>query len=336
MTKLIHNMSRVLLTAIVSCASFTGCNNEVKPQAAAPKRDVLSIPQRDSSFDSVSNEYGKAVVYEGDTSAESATRPWSSWWFPLNDTYMFEKRDGVLSPLEKYDQYSLKAHSVLSSAAFFEKTHIYNPEATSWEGHCNAWAIASITEPEPILPKTVQGITFGVGDQKALIVKAYEYAEGGDYYGQRFTGDRDSVFDDMYPDQFHRFLQVELFENGRAFIMDKDPGIPVWNTPVYQAQIKAVRDSSDPHVMHMVTWLVGVGTSVPTYDYVGTLKIDFEYTYDLYGHPRTDGGLDVEFGVWTGESVNYHPDFVTAIRKKPVPVSGNKELNWAFVKEILQ
>jgi hypothetical protein len=74
---------------------------------------------------------------------------------------------------------------------------------------------------------------------------------------------------------------------------------------------------------------------VDTYDFVGTQEVVNEYTYDLIGTAGPDGSFDVQYGEWTGESVDYHPDFAVIVGEDRIRHSGNRELDTAMVDEIL-
>ncbi len=305
------------------------------PKPLAVESDSLTIPHRAPMFWSVTDKFGLSLIQEGEYDAESPIKPWSSWWYPITETTLFKGTDGNPSPLEKYDLYMQRVHGVTSAATSYEQENIYDPNADNWEGLCNAWAIASLMEAEPVHPATLDGIDFSVGDLKALLIKSYETVEGLKQFGQRYNGDAQSVFQDIYPDQFHRLLEVILFARKMPFIMDKDPGVAVWNTPVWKAQVRIKKDFSDSRLMHVDTWLFGASPFVPFYDFVGTLSVAFEYTYDLYGDPRPDGSLKVRFGVWTGDSVDYHPDFITLLPDKKVTSSKNRDLDVSIINEIL-
>jgi hypothetical protein len=154
-------------------------------------------------------------------------------------------------------------------------------------------------------------------------------------YGQRFEGKYGDDFLDLYPDQFHRFLEVQLFNRGQPFIMDKDPGPEVWNVPVYAAESRILSDPADPQVKHVTTW-VTFANFVYDFDYNGpTQPVTLEYTYDLYGERRADGSFEVHSGFWTGDSLENHPDFVTVLPEGVDRVSYNKWLNSQWVDEIV-
>lgn len=314
--------------------SVTACGSG--GNSPAPAGVTITEPERGSGMDAVTQTYGPLSVNTGQFDIESPNKPWSSWWFPVTETYLFKGTNGQPGPLQKYDSYVSAVKYKEAGSASFEETKLYDPSAADWEGLCNAWSAASLLEPEPTTVKTVGGITFGIGDQKALLVKSYEIVDGLKQFGQRFNGERGDDFMDIYPDQFHKFMQHELFENHRSFILDKDPGIAVWNTPVFRASVQITPDAKDPTVRHVDTWLFGASPFVDNYDFVGTLAVAFEYTYDLYGTARPDGTFDVVYGVWTGKSLDAHPDFVTQLpEKKTTHWSKNTKLDYAIVQEIL-
>lgn len=285
-------------------------------------------------FTAVTERYGSLVVKAGRYSAESSIKPWSSWWFPLSEDYLFQTRDGQSSPLERYDAFVKKATGRNPDAALYERTNIFQPHAVAWAGLCDAWATASIMEQEPQRPRRVRGIDFRVGDLKALLLKTYEGAEGLQKYGQRFDGKWDSVYEDIYPDQFHRFLQAELYEKKLPFLMDHDAGIEVWNVPVWKAQTMLTEESD--HIMHVKTWLFTASPHVKTPEYVGTEQLIREYTYDLYGDKQPDGRFTVKYGIWTGRSRWDHPDFVVPRPNQVQRRSLNQRIDPRYVDDILR
>ncbi|MCM2322759.1 MAG: hypothetical protein NDJ90_05820 [Oligoflexia bacterium] len=294
-------------------AGLSACGDANREPGSDESSSLVQGPERDSALLRATETYGPLVVAVGEGSAEASRRPWSSWWYPIRDTYLFEGTRANPAPLEKYDTYVLKTTGKAGAAAAFERERLYDPGASAWEGLCNAWAEASIMEAEPSAGATLNGISFGVGDLKALLVKTYEGFGGMRQYGQRFNGDRHGIYDDVFPDQFHRVLQAELFEMARPLIMDKDPGVPVWNTPIWMAQVRIERDPGDPGVVHVSTWLTGASPYVESYDFVGTLPVSYLYTYDLFGSDRGDGTFQVSYGLWTGRSIDDHPDFVSVL-----------------------
>jgi hypothetical protein len=303
--------------------------------ACAPP-EVLDIPERVQKLQQVTETYGPLSVHEGEVEAEAAVRPWSAYWYPADQPILFQGTRDNPAPLEKYDQFVRKVHKKDSGAAAFERRQFETTRPDAWQGLCNAWAKAALLEPEPTKGIEVDGIRLSVGDLKALLIKSYELVEGTLFYGERNNGDRAAEYDDIYADQFHRFVQAELMEKRRAFAMDVDPGPQVWNSPVWRVLTRLAQDPADKHRMNVETWLFMADYNVPNLDYVGTISVARRYTYDLYGYQRPGGAFDVAYGIWTGDSVEDHPDFVTWVPEtKAVRRSVNPDVDPAIVDELL-
>ncbi|MBC7693193.1 MAG: hypothetical protein H7222_15620 [Methylotenera sp.] len=327
----------LIALALTACGGAESHPAPVKP--VSDKQGLRDIPVLEKQYTTATDELGDAVVYEGDFFERANVTPWSGYWYPIKFKDLFEGQSGKLSPLQKYDLFTSKAHRITTKAADYERNNIYNPDAAPSDGHCNAWATASIVEKEPMFPvEPVPGLVFSVADQKALLIKSYEFSQGARYYGVPNNGDRHADYQDLYPHQFHRVLQYELFENQRALVMDHDAGTQIWNTPIYKAQIVIKKDASDPHLFHVKA---GIQTKpsldIDELEVMNKTAVLYDYTYDLYGEPRMDGGIDVKFGVWTGNSADFHPDFLTTLRdpKAIKPVTQNSELKLEYVREIL-
>ena len=114
--------------------------------------------------------------------------------------------------------------------------------------------MASVMEKEPVREVVLKGVQFRIQDLKALLIKSYELSNIKEYFGQRNDAHWDSVHEDIYPEQFHRFVQVELFQKKLPFLMDIDAGYQIWNVPVYKLQTKIVKDAKDPEIVHVSTW----------------------------------------------------------------------------------
>lgn len=313
---------------------LTSCGGAID----APSSENGALPWNAAGSSDVAQIYGVAHVREGTFYAEAKIKPWSSYWFPHSDTSLYEPINGSSepSPLQKYDQWAKKAKKTDTTAAATEKASTENRESDSWAGLCNAWSKAAVMEKEPALkkPVDVDGVKFSTFDLKALLIKTYDNTVGFQNYGKRYNGERSDDYNDIYPDQFHRVLQAELFEKGKPFIMDRDPGIQVWNVPVFKAEVTIVRDPSNANVMHVRTTLATAGTRDDT-DFVGTWQVNYEYFYDLYGTTAADGSFEVHSGAWTGASLDNHPDFVTTIPEKTIRKSDNTQLNTEWVDEII-
>lgn len=329
------NSKKTRWTVLPALAGFilSACGTE---KSVAPEADPLaSYGNRDSALLAVTEEFGPLIVRPGEIDGTSDIIPWSSYFFPTREKTLF---DGANSPLGKYDLVSKKAFQKEASSAKYEYENLFDETAVGWDGLCHAWAAASILEPEPRKPREIGGVTLTVGDQKGLLLKHYEIVEGTRQFGQRFNGMRhDEVFADIYPDQLHRFIEVELIQNRRPIIIDTDPRPPVWNTPIYFAAIRTTPDPTRPHVMNATMALHGAGYWDAEKDMskTGTRQVSYVYYYDLYGRPQADGSFLVEFGVWTGRSVEDHPDFATYIPTEVKHRSRNKQLDPVILDKIL-
>lgn len=313
-------------------------------------RDLLNDP----SYTAVTRDFGPTVIkartfpYKSEIAVAKIT-PWSSWWFPKKDALLFSVDQG-LSVLEKYDLINRNKFAGSISAVAFEKAN-YNPQALPWEGLCDAWALASMMEVEP--QKNIKwelsngkDIALSVYEQKALLLKTYEAVSQTELkiYGQKFTGNADSwIYPDLFPDQFHRFLEVQLFQNKQTFVMDHDAGVEVWNVPVFKANFTMESVAQDPNAVFVRTWIYSA-ESVPANekDFVGSRVAVREYDYVLQGKRNADGDLVVESGYWwskgpTGiNSRNAHPDYVLFPMKTLTRRSWNPAIEAKVVDQILR
>jgi hypothetical protein len=351
-----NTLGAALATMALVLVSGCGGSKAASPDAApAAAGDNLVVPDRAGKFLEATQVYGPLVVTETPAEGVDATadtKPWSSYWYPLTDDILVKgsDRNGGRSTLEKYDLFSSKIWSKNSSSVSNEiSSGLYiDSNQPGWEGRCNAWAMASVMEPEPVLPVAgveipgLSGTKFYTRDVKALVVKSYELIEEKSVrrFGQRFDGNPGDDRDDIYPDQFQRVLVSELFEKHRPILMDSDAGSQVWNTPIWYANLIMTRDARDAHIMHVIAEGRSVDSTSDaiTPDTVGTYNVVFRYTYDLYGLPQANGSLLVKYGKWTGDSVLTHPDFVTALPPKGTKIKHanmNKQLDQAVVDDLL-
>jgi hypothetical protein len=328
-----------IIAVVLSSCGGGGDAPVGRPGASLTQAQLPSIPK---GYDFVTKRFGLTRVKEGDfQSPDMQAIPWTGYWFPKQQKEMFaaDPDTGELSPLQRYDQWVKKVKGVESHAADIEAGS-YDPQSDSWEGLCNAWAAASIKEPGPTQDTVVDGVKFRAIDLRALLIKTHDgKPEGYTQYGERNEGTGQD-FQDIYPDQFHRFLQVQLFDNGQPFIMDKDPGPEVWNVPVFAAESQLMRDPADSHVMHVRTWITYANFSHDFLYNGSTEQVVKEYTYDLYGIQLPDGSFEVHSGFWTMvgdiDSTLDHPDFVTLLPDDDSSrASFNQGLNSQWVDEIV-
>jgi hypothetical protein len=270
------------------------------------------------------------VLQAGPDSAESPIKPWSGWWWPSRDRR-------ILKVLEKWDRARTKGGHE-SHAMAFEEKELISESALTWEGHCDAWAMASLSVPEPRVPLRWGGELFSVGEQKALLVKSFERVDGKKIVGHPFRGDARSDYADISPVEFHRFLMSELFEKRRPFVLDKDPGIPVWNTPIWRAEFEIFPESSGR--WRVMTWLWGADPWVDSLDQTGTKTVLLGYAYEFSGRELSNGKFEVFDGEWildpsgVVDSRVDHPDFAVSI---PVSDYNPKSRNdWLDSAEIVK
>ncbi len=310
--------------------------------------------------------------------ANSAKKVWSSYWFPHYERDLFESAEAPgQSTLEKYDVYRRDARRVDSKAALLQKQN-FSGTTARWEGLCDAWSIAAVLLPEPETlasyklkdNKTI--VRFSVGDQKALLLKSFEGISSSslEIYGQRFHGGPAKTVDgqsfgwvqpDLYPDQFHRFLEVVLFERGQPFVLDHDPSEAVWSEPVDGAnfEILPIPGRFDQVFVRAYIYPARQLTR-DTRDQTGKNEHIREYNYILGGTLDWSRNLRVEYGIWLNkdyiknapeyrdllalhnevrvDSRRSHPDFVYVV---PATLTGarrpvNPEIDPAFVDMIVK
>jgi hypothetical protein len=282
---------------------------------------------------------GPLYVSKGEYIVELKKRPWNGYWLRYGDHYLFRDE---FSPLQKYDRYIKNRMGIDSNAAEAERKNIYYLEGQIWSGRCDAWAMASILEPEPLLqqPIEVGGVTFTSSDLKALLILTYEEMDGSTQFGDRFDGDYfTNTIEDIYPDQFHKVLQTYLFDQKRPVLMDKDPSPEVWNVPIYKAWVKIRGDRDSPYLLHVAAKIVAEQPAFTLEEEQHMLRSGLikDYTYDLYGYPEPNGSFKIEYGIWTKDSVKDHPDFMWVLPEETSSHhSRNEQLNTQWVKDLIQ
>ncbi|MFT3769567.1 MAG: hypothetical protein QM820_29375 [Minicystis sp.] len=328
--------SRILLScvAVLCGAALAACGDP--SVAGAPPGEEGSGQATSMVEGTAAGADGRLFVREGTFTAQSATKPWSSWWLPLWDDFLFAPRDGEPAPLQRYDSYTSRALNRPTSAAAYEHDKLYVDHGDGWAGRCSAWAFASILAPEPRAPVDRGGVHFRVSDLKALLVESFDNVEGITQIGVRNRGLWSDDFMDIHPDRLHRVLQAELFQGGRPLIIDTDPGAEVWSLPVYRVTTIVTRDRTRSDLVHVRTFLTGASAHVDDLEYVGTLDEKHEYDYDLRGAWYDGGWFLVTGGEWTGSSRQDHPDYVIVMPHAPVQRSSlNTEIDVATVQKIV-
>jgi len=109
-----------------------------------------------------------------------------------------------------------------------------------WWGTCHAWTPASMLVPEPQHAVTMDGVTFEVGDIKALIQNAFDRTSavmlGGRCNSKEIThtveGSANDACSDVNPGAMHVIMTNFLGINQLPLIEDRTANYEVWNQPV--------------------------------------------------------------------------------------------------------
>ncbi len=249
---------------------------------------------------------------------DSGVRPWSGYWYPLAGA---SSQRAIHEALARYDR--LTGGQALQWQLDSERSSIGRPE--SWEGRCDAWALASILEAPP-----------RSRDEQVLKTLSYEQVDPGQIliFGKRNDGEGGHSFEDMLPMELHRILVRQLKELRRPFILDRDPRPPVWNTPIWGARWE--RTEEVPVVgtpdAGKRSWRVSLDLygTLPLAEpkIAPTIPVVLHYEYRLW---TIDGGFGGDWVVeseWLGRSKGDHPDFATIpIDAVPSHRSRNPELD---------
>jgi hypothetical protein len=296
-------------------------------------RGVNATNVTPTEYARVTQDFGALKVREGEFTGTTKIVPWSSWWFPTKDNFLFQSENSnELAPLQKYDLYVEKTSGENPSSALFEQMEIYDPSEVNWAGLCHAWAVASVLHMEPRFNVIRKDINLSVGDQKALILKSYENVGDLKIYGSRYNGAYNDDFDDVYPDQFHRFAQVHLFEKKLPFLMDYDPSFPVWTVPVYNIKFKI--EKINETTASVKAWVTIASPFVDSPNFVGLKKSTKAYEYNLSGKWNGEE-LSVTSSEWLNESKFDHPDFLIAYPTGVKRASLNKKLDNKKIDEMV-
>ncbi|MDI6898026.1 hypothetical protein [Methanocella conradii] len=240
------------------------------------------------------------TTYDG----QATKTPWSGWWWPYYDNPSYEPHlYDTNGPMQKYDSYVINGGgSNPGSQAWEYCNHRTTDPSTNWFGHCHAWSAASILENEPTASKTKNGIYFEVKDQKGLLTEChFDDPTGENFWGNRFPyGD----INDVYPQDFHKVLLQWVGSNSQPVVMDTNRDVQVWNYPACKYSMKYDPDLNDPSKTHVTCTVTFVSDGVDA-NYVGAQTFDKTYTYYLIGGISNPTG-----GMWEGDSINDHPDFI--------------------------
>jgi hypothetical protein len=188
--------------------------------------------------------------------------PWSGWWWPAETAVRGAKLYDEDGPLARYDQLAAARSVALPSLRDWEFANLRLVGGRFlWAGHCNGWAAASILEPEPTAPRTVDGVTFSVADQKGLLSSWHfadrvEWIVGDDAHGVSAA-------------EFHRAVLYWIGGQKKAFIVATGTeASSIDNRPAYRYRVVYRPDEKDPARTHVRTTLWFVDYEVAP-DFVG-------------------------------------------------------------------
>jgi hypothetical protein len=244
----------------------------------------------------------------------AANCPWSGYWWQ-------HKSGGLTGPLTKYDAV------VGSHASQWEKDTHLNGDLPDWFGYCHAWSASAVTEREPREIRTVGQTTFGIGDQKGLLAACHAQ-DVANTYGQRYQGNPGDDFQDIYPDELWKTLQMYLKQRRVPIVLDLEPGAEVWNYPVYQYRVDYQPSAEGDGWYEGAMTIVCADDNVEP-DFVGMQPLTKNYTFRIQ---FKDGAIVSGSGKWTGLSVTDHPDFAWY---PYVAVAENPEVQVAEVSKIV-
>lgn len=228
--------------------------------------------------------------------AEARTTPWSGYWWPL-------QAGGLVGPLAKYDQATGRA-----AVAWEQANRQMGASVPRWFGFCHAWAASSIMEPEPQQARTSPvgdraPLALAVGDQKGLLAACHTQ-DVANAYGERFEeGDSEEDRQDLAPDALWRILKLYLGTQRVPLVLDIEPGPQVWNFPAYAYELRTDGNGDGTRQATLTLWLVSDGVAP---DFVGTQVQRLTYTFTF---TMRSGGVVFGSGLWTGRSLQDHPDF---------------------------
>ncbi len=269
---------------------------------------------------------GMMMAQDGTDAAETPVRPWNGFWWPNRYAAMISGAatlrldpplsywpdwDGFFSPFEKYAQ--AVGENSRGNLYTWEYNHHYNPQAESWEGHCNGWAAAAVIEPEPREPGEMESVFFRIGDKKALLTEMHQ----ADPFFKLFDSNTDDAA------MFHEVLVQYVKTLGKPLIVEIDPGREVWNYPCYKYEMSWSDEGNRRHVA--LTIYLAMDNESP--DSTSLNSTPVSYTYDLI----LDGDTIVG-GEWTGDSISFHPQYLWFPTDRH---AANPFLEWDHVSSIV-
>ncbi len=217
-----------------ACASVwllvQACGSSGTPQSLEELGITPPYPTRNGALDA-GGEKNYARLINQYAEGRPAKTPWAGYWWPYTANGIASaKAGGGGSPAGKYDA----ARGLRSGAQAWEASlHGAGvPGVQGWWGHCNGWCAAAALFEEPREPKKVNGIVFGVADQKALLTESGMLASA-DFFGNRCdAGDcANWKYNDVVPNQMFLVFTNYMGKLKLPVLLDRFTGDQVWNQP---------------------------------------------------------------------------------------------------------
>jgi hypothetical protein len=234
-----------------------------------------------------------------------------------------------------------------------------NDGVATWWGTCHAWSPASLLTPEPQKPVTVNGVTFTVGDIKALIQNSYDSTSavmlGGRCNSKEIThdvhGSANDECSDVNAGALHVILTNFLGIAQLPLVEDRTANFEVWNQPVLSYDVTKQAEISKTKANECVgatgsTWTYNANAKKLyevriTVEYLSessasntphgwqnnTSTDDYHYILELDTAGKVIGGR------YCTDSTNSHVDFLWSPTGTNRP--SNPSVNGAKVKELI-
>lgn len=299
----------------------------------------------------VTATYKQPQLRLGTVRYRAAYKGWSSYWYPITGNELFQSET---SPLKNYDRWAKSMKKATGSAAAWHEKNAYNPRASEWEGYCAPRAFAAAVETIPTKSVEVDGVCFSPADVKALLTLSYENVSSRSLeeklkkpliFGQQFLTRSDDYMNDIYPDQFLRFVQLSLQERQLPFLMDHAKDSEMWMDVVHEATVEVTKAKGQAAVDVRITLKMAnfdLQDSERVADDQGRLNFDQtirSYTARLYGCWHGEDFV-ASSGEWTERSEFDHPDYVVDVPLASAPVvrtmrgSSNPNLKVPWIYEL--
>ncbi|MFT6631515.1 MAG: hypothetical protein ACJAS4_001464 [Bacteriovoracaceae bacterium] len=276
---------------------------------------------------------------------------WSGYHWPNKvDSLNYRAGNQKFSPLEKWEQ--VQTINPKFDIREMLAPYIAEQDVHLWGGLCHGYSATAIYFKEPT-KKTIDDVTFFHSDIKGLLAAYYDYLSNqnlvrSNYLGLRcdenlpegmsFGESLSPACDDVNAGAFHLALNHRINNEKKAFVMDMNSGVEVWNVPViaYESEILnedypsySSASESSAKIVHVKTKVSYLGYQMPEHDFeIPGLKGQkvktkiYEYTLEV----STDG--IIVGGEWIGTD---RPDFLWFTDDIPYP-SGE----WQILGDLLK